>query len=146
MTETDSRDLSLKWVELNDKDGDHRRMTKEASKCLDNKQCGCCKRIDFVLRHCQHIIIKKKTYNLTMNVTDDALSTFMNGLKGYSHIQLSKDFRHLQIYHSIKSKDVGPNRSERDQNVDYSDTKSLLKHTYNSLSKYDLNMNPKKKK
>ncbi len=75
------------WNALNrDNECDAAWMALEASsKCNKAKECGACSRIDFVL---QHVV--------ALNVTDDALSSFMNSLEGYSHIQLSKDYRHFE--------------------------------------------------
>eukprot|EP01084_Bolivina_argentea_P035686 66145_1 len=136
---------STRWLALNQNNCDSQQMAFEASsKCTNTSGCGPCKRIHFILEHCEkYVNVNAKPELLTLS--DDAVSNFMNELAGYSHIGLSKDFRHLQIYHTKKQKKHNAKHNKKKENVDYSNTKSLLKHIYESMAKYDMNMNLKQK-
>eukprot|EP01083_Nonionella_stella_P013287 37415_1 len=126
---------STLWLALNQprNNCNAKRMACEASsKCPSVSDCGPCQRIHFVLSHCE------KYLNVQSN--SETVSNFMNGLRGYSPVGLSKDFRHLQIYHKKKNHTTPKQKS---QNVDYSNAKSLLNHIHNTLAQYDININTK---
>ena len=148
MSNYDLEETYRKWMSLNEHKCDPIEMAKEASNpCHNNHECGPCLRVNFILKHCQKFVHLEhnKTKVLTMSdCTDSSLSTFMDGLPGYSHIQLSKDFRHLQVYHD--SGKIRKIQSSVNEQVDYSDTKSLLTYIFHNRSMYGLNMNKHNKK
>lgn len=118
----------IKWISLNDDNKcDSNIMAIESSfecdSCHHNK-CRPKLRIDFIMGYYD----KFESLNSLIN----------NELPGYSHLQFSKDFRHLQLYHNHNNHN---NNDDDDKNVDYNDTNALLKHVYKSLFKPKQNKN-----
>jgi len=65
--------------------------------------------------------------NAHLTMTDELMSKFMAVLSGYSQLQFTRDFRHLQIFHSqLKLNKTGAS-------VDFTDTKALITYLYQAL-------------
>eukprot|EP00484_Ammonia_sp_Unknown_P002503 CAMPEP_0197076212 /NCGR_PEP_ID=MMETSP1384-20130603/211998_1 /TAXON_ID=29189 /ORGANISM="Ammonia sp." /LENGTH=626 /DNA_ID=CAMNT_0042515065 /DNA_START=161 /DNA_END=2041 /DNA_ORIENTATION=- len=126
------------WMKLHDHGCTSQRMEYEAShQCLNHIECVPTKRVYFILSYCEKYV----DFESQAAADEEALSSFMSGLPGYSHIQLTKDFRHLQMFHRLEAK---PDL-EATRDVDFSDTKSLLKFIYSCLTKHEFHLNMNKK-